>query len=59
MEKTAIAKITAKIALLLFLLLFTLTTNLKAQAVLQQQQIKGRTQGTAPISGLWLIWLEA
>ena len=36
MEKTAIAKITAKItttALLLFLLLFTLTTNLKAQAV--------------------------
>ena len=34
--KTAIAKITAKItttALLLFLLLFTLTTNLKAQAV--------------------------
>ena len=35
-EKTAIAKITAKItttALLFFLLLFTLTTNLKAQAV--------------------------
>ena len=36
MEKTAIAKITAKItttALLFFLALFTLTTNLKAQAV--------------------------
>ena len=35
-EKTAIAKITAKItttALLFFLALFTLTTNLKAQAV--------------------------
>ena len=42
-EKTAmpaIAKITAKItttALLLFLALFTLTTNLKAQAVQKQQ----------------------
>ena len=36
MEKTAIKKITAKItttALLFFLALFTLTTNLKAQAV--------------------------
>ena len=35
-EKTAMKKITAKItttALLFFLLLFTLTTNLKAQAV--------------------------
>ena len=36
MEKTSIEKITAKItttALLFFLALFTLTTNLKAQAV--------------------------
>ena len=36
MQKTTIAKITAKItttALLFFLALFTLTTNLKAQAV--------------------------
>ena len=45
MEKTAIAKITAKIttALLFFLALFTLTTNLKAQAV-QEDSIIGFLQ---------------
>ena len=48
MEKTTIAKITAKItttALLFFLALFTLTTNLKAQAQFKDKQDKKEQPG--------------
>ena len=51
MQKTAIAKITAKItttALLLFLALFTLTTNLKAQESGQTRK-QGWFVGVVPI----------
>ena len=53
MEKTAIAKITAKItttALLFFLALFTLTTNLKAQAV-QENSKSGFFAGFVILDG--------
>ena len=53
MEKTAIAKITAKItttALLFFLALFTLTTNLKAQAV-QENSKSGFFAGFVVLDG--------
>ena len=51
-ERTAIAKITAKItttALLFFLALFTLTTNLKAQAVQDNSK-------SGFFAGLW-FWM--
>ena len=53
MEKTSIAKITAKItttALLFFLALFTLTTNLKAQAV-QENSKSGFFAGFVVLDG--------
>ena len=53
MQKTTIAKTTAKItttALLLFLLLFTLTTNLKAQAV-QENSKSGFFAGFVVLDG--------
>ena len=53
MQKTAIAKITAKItttALLFFLALFTLTTNLKAQAV-QENSKSGFFAGFVVLDG--------
>ena len=53
MQKTAIAKITAKItttALLFFLLLFTLTTNLRAQESGQQARKQGWFVGVSPFS---------
>ena len=53
MQKTTIAKITAKItttALLFFLALFTLTTNLKAQAV-QEDSKSGFFAGFVVLDG--------
>ena len=53
MQKTTIAKITAKItttALLFFLALFTLTTNLKAQAV-QENSKSGFFAGFVVLDG--------
>ena len=53
MEKTSIEKITAKItttALLFFLALFTLTTNLKAQAV-QENSKSGFFAGFVVLDG--------
>ena len=55
MEKTAIEKITAKItttALLFFLALFTLTTNLKAQETQETSRTAKRTTKGAGLSGL-------
>ena len=56
MQKTTIAKITAKItttALLFFLLLFTLTTNLKAQA--QEGQQAGQQKEQQAKKGGWFV----